>query len=98
MTVLIHKRFLHYGFISSKRFDFEINIKLAECDPQSLIFLRGHGKMNMYNDNNYTLSFKSFQQRNRSTSVSLMNTLLFGYFNMMAEEAVSVQRVTRFSR
>ncbi len=42
------------------------------------ILLRGHGKMNIYNDNNYTLSFKSFQQRNGSTSVSLLNTLLFG--------------------
>ncbi len=33
----------------------EINIKLAECDPQSLIFLRGHGTINIYNDNNYIL-------------------------------------------
>ncbi len=55
-------------------------------------------KKYIYNDNNYTLSFKSFQQRNRSTSVSLLNTRLFGNFYMMAEAAASVQRVTLFSQ
>ncbi len=48
-----------------------------ECDPQSMILLGGHGKNNIYNDNNYTSSLKRFQQRNGSTSVSLLNKHFF---------------------
>ncbi len=60
----------------------------AEYDPQSMILLRGHGQINIYNDNNYTSSLKRFQQRNGWTSVSLLTKhFIWIIYHMTAEAA-----------
>ncbi len=37
--------------------------------PTISVYPRGHGKNDIYNNNNYTLSVKSFQQRNGSSQL-----------------------------
>ncbi len=58
--------------------------------------LRGHGEINIYNDNNCTSSLKRFQQRNVSTSVSLLNKhFIWIIYHMMAEAAASDIKVNK---